>query len=660
MAVISTNTFDPLRRFVGVRLAQGVPVVDADANEQEDIGKFELQSFVRWFIGDGVPVGLDSFRIDGMNLVNDFFIRAGTSSPPLDPATLNPTGRWENGLHRAGRCLVNGVLVLIPADIRFAQQALHAAVSGSGALAALWGVPQVSMPAPADGHLLAYIDTWERLVTPNEEPSLVYPGLGVESCSRLRREWVVRVRDADEAPQPGDTDYVDGHGYYALATITRRAVSGSILASDVTDLRRTGVTLAESIKTPLFARKGTEIVDSARFKSMLEGLRNALFDSLVGGHLPHITASAQDESIFMLGLQRLLAQAQIGEAQVITRSIDNLDALAFLLALYDGQKRFVGLIDTIGNVGSTAAVVQFIADYRKRLDGSAPDAIRGLKPALDDEDLVGAVIEQQQINAFIGASGDTLPEGNVNVFHTGVTPFQPLAAGTPYTFTFDVQSLVVSTDPNEQIDIQVTMSAATWVVNASAASLVMTTNQVLPVTVTVTPNAAEPQGTLTVKAVVHDNALIQSPQPGLDLQIGVAPPAGSNFLIYADDPLNVNSELEIPQAVLTLVVGRNVTLNLKNDSATETRTYEIRHFIKPDVGPDTGWTPVQATPALQTQTVAPASPPLSVFVSVKATAAAAPVGTTGIITATAKVTAVSGAPVADGAEATLEVKFRVV
>ena len=44
MAVISSNSFDPLSRYVSVRMQQGVPLVDRDWNEREDARRFEARS----------------------------------------------------------------------------------------------------------------------------------------------------------------------------------------------------------------------------------------------------------------------------------------------------------------------------------------------------------------------------------------------------------------------------------------------------------------------------------------------------------------------------------------------------------------------------------------------------------------------------------------
>ena len=71
MAVITNDTFRALNRYVGVRLQQGVPLVDADWNEKEDIRRFELRAFLKWFVGDGVPAGNDGFRIEGIGVNDD-------------------------------------------------------------------------------------------------------------------------------------------------------------------------------------------------------------------------------------------------------------------------------------------------------------------------------------------------------------------------------------------------------------------------------------------------------------------------------------------------------------------------------------------------------------------------------------------------------------
>jgi hypothetical protein len=51
------------KRYVGVRMQQGVPVLDADWNEMEDLRKHELNELFKQFIGGGVPTGNNGFCI---------------------------------------------------------------------------------------------------------------------------------------------------------------------------------------------------------------------------------------------------------------------------------------------------------------------------------------------------------------------------------------------------------------------------------------------------------------------------------------------------------------------------------------------------------------------------------------------------------------------
>ncbi len=238
MATMTTSTFNPLLRYVNVRLQQGVPIVDADWNELDDIRKFELRAFLKWYVGDGIPAGNDGFRIAG-GLDNDFTVTAG--APPAGPG-VTPA---DAVLRIAGRLIVDGLDVIILEDLNYTAQPLHAAQPGAAALAAKLGVPVVAAlttPGPPQT-LVAYLDIWERLVTGDEAPALVHPGLGVESCARMRREWVVRVRAGTLVPVPGDTDYLAGHLYYPLATVNRRAGVATIADTDLVDRRGRGLLL---------------------------------------------------------------------------------------------------------------------------------------------------------------------------------------------------------------------------------------------------------------------------------------------------------------------------------------------------------------------------------------------------------------------------------
>src|SRR5438445_6980636 len=115
MAVITLSTFDPLKARCNVRLQQGVPIVDADWNELDDIRKFELRAYLKWFVGDGIPDGSDAFRINAITpaVADVFIIRAGVAAAGAG------TPNYDLALRFAGRAIVDGLDVIIPQDATY-------------------------------------------------------------------------------------------------------------------------------------------------------------------------------------------------------------------------------------------------------------------------------------------------------------------------------------------------------------------------------------------------------------------------------------------------------------------------------------------------------------------------------------------------------------
>jgi Family of unknown function (DUF6519)/IPT/TIG domain len=232
MPVITTSTFDPLKGRCNVRLQQGVPLVDADWNELDDIHKFELRSYLRWFVGDGIPDGVDAFKIDTVNppVVDDFIIRAGGQAP------LPGTSNYERAIHCAGRAVVDGLGIIITTDINYKAQPLFSNAVGLG-------VPLIAPLPPASGKFAVYLDVWEHLVTAQQDPSLVLSGIGTESCARVKREWCVRTRLGTTAPQAIDPDFIADHSYYLLAIIARSNVNDPLVPASVEDRRHVRLSL---------------------------------------------------------------------------------------------------------------------------------------------------------------------------------------------------------------------------------------------------------------------------------------------------------------------------------------------------------------------------------------------------------------------------------
>ena len=151
------------RHYVSIRLQQGVPLLDADWNEQEDIRRLELETLMARAIGSGVPAGNDGFRIREANPnSNNFFV--------------------EQGL-----ILVDGWLIYNPSGVDYVNQPHRNAHGVEPPL------PVPLDPSPIARRDLVYLDAWERPVASNEDPTLVDARIGIETALRVERAWVVRT-----------------------------------------------------------------------------------------------------------------------------------------------------------------------------------------------------------------------------------------------------------------------------------------------------------------------------------------------------------------------------------------------------------------------------------------------------------------------------------
>jgi hypothetical protein len=249
MGNFSRNTFDRLKHYIGVRLQQGVPLIDADWNELEDIRKFELQAFLKWFVGSGVPLGNNGFQIIAASGTNNNFDITGGDGTAAG----------------AGRCIVDGWDVMIESNLRYSNQLLY----NNATLAARWGVAPIA-PLTTPGAVrvdTVYLDVWEREVDSGEDSDLINPAIGLETCVRLKREWAVRVAEGSLSPPAPSA----GHSFYAIARLNRAAGSATITATQIEDLRTTGINLSAM---------AAEIQDA---RGMKANLGNRLDESLTKG-----------------------------------------------------------------------------------------------------------------------------------------------------------------------------------------------------------------------------------------------------------------------------------------------------------------------------------------------------------------------------------------
>ncbi|NQE46227.1 hypothetical protein C5S31_09430, partial [ANME-1 cluster archaeon GoMg2] len=184
------DTFDPKNRYIGIRLQQGVPLLDRDWNELEDIRRYEEAMLRKWYVGNGTPD--DGYKISVVEPpVNDFKIAAG-------------------------RCIVDGFEVVNDKGICYTDQADVKPLSTG-----------------TDRADTVYLDVWIEEVTGAEDPALNNSqDVNVPTCERHKLEWRVRIGKESKGEE--------FHHYYDLAEI--RWADGVII--EVKDLRTTKLTLA--------------------------------------------------------------------------------------------------------------------------------------------------------------------------------------------------------------------------------------------------------------------------------------------------------------------------------------------------------------------------------------------------------------------------------
>ena len=195
------DTFDADNGYVGLRLQQGVPLLDRDWNECEDIRRHVERMLRRHYVGDGVPD------------LAGFAIAPAPGSADHD-VVIGP-----------GRCSVDGLEVANPGPVAFSSQ---------GA-----GTPLPAPPAGSPIVLSLYLEPIVERVDSTTVPSLGNPqDINRETAVRDRLRWEVRAVRHPDVPPPGT---------YELAEIHRPAGSTIVAAEHIVDRRRTALSLATTV-----------------------------------------------------------------------------------------------------------------------------------------------------------------------------------------------------------------------------------------------------------------------------------------------------------------------------------------------------------------------------------------------------------------------------
>jgi hypothetical protein len=181
--------------YVGVRIEQGVPILDRDLNLMGDLAISSVQSLAAAYVGDGVPVGSDAFKIIAIDGAFDFLISGGND-----------------------QLLAGGFAVKNPSTIAYSSQP---------------GAPPITpVHVPNVRSDQVYLDAWLAEVDAATDPSLGNPNdVGVQTSVRRSVSWRVRVAEGTVAGTPPT-----GHTYVPLANIIFHT-NTRVLRVSVFDLR---------------------------------------------------------------------------------------------------------------------------------------------------------------------------------------------------------------------------------------------------------------------------------------------------------------------------------------------------------------------------------------------------------------------------------------
>lgn len=615
---------DP-RHYVAVKLQQGVPILDADINDEGEIRRREMEVFVRDVIGDGVP-GLGSgFSIDAIEQDNDFAILPGV-------------------------LIVGGWQVINPATRLYSDLPRF---SGAGT--------DLNTPV-GDRTDIVYLDIYEAETAAfgtNPDLRLINENIGIETTTRIERRWTIWVAE-NQSDFSALVLNEPGHKYYPLARL-HRSSSARVEEYMIEDLRRLGLTLADSIKAPMYVRRAGEEVNSLRFSLMLQNLRNIVKHWQQNSLFPVVLSTTESWLSYQNAANEIYYLTTSAEVNSDIKNLDNGDGLALLQKLVDAQHDLLNVITVFGSgIPSEMQAIDLYADY---LDGDPSNSIPGIQSALDQNDLLGAVQGQEALTEFLGLSTGDLPQGSVTAILSAVTPATNVTTGE-IQLTYTITSELLTPATTEIFTLEALSSDVRWATTLNVSQVSLLPGASSTVVMTVDPANTLVNGDfadINLIARAQRRPSIMSVQPSQRFTIGALPP-GETFFFYSGSTDLENGNLPVARADIEEEIYE-VEFTLVNSSGgAELHAFEIVYeLIWPTILP-TGIVPATWIPNAQitlgNQQVPGANTP--VIISIRAPdLSAVTEDISFVLSVTTTLTNVDGLPVASGKSTLLEIPVTI-
>ena len=613
--ILSGDSVTDARHYVAVRMQQGVPLLDADWNDMDDIRRQESRLYLRHYLGDCIPDDADGFRIGSATSNNNFSI-----SP--------------------GRALVDGMLVINE----------NTGLSYTGQTAA-FGLTVAPITPPTAVEVprtdLVYLDVWEQeigtVTTDRNDDRLVDASIGVETARRLERRWLVSV--AQNADSLAAVTALPDHRYMALALIVRTTTSPAIQPEWIYDLRMRNVNIAQYLKRPFTISRGTHSFSNSLLADLLESLRTTYLLRVENDRLFFDLTDNTARTMVLFAINNLMQICSTAGLQARTNNLNLTDTGQIFSTLLASQREVLTTLDTHND--SAVAYAAFASDYRSRLDV--------LETALGALDLIDAYEQQLSINQWLALAVDALPEGNVLVNFVDISPLENIVAGSSYIVSVEITNELTSTQGHEIIDVNASLDSSFWSVTPATQSLSLN-NVGQPgntgvISFTVIPNSSDVIASLSVIGIPRRNSSIHSSQPALVLTIGVTPTLGGAIQYIGPPPLNASNQVEIPNAIV--ISGGGATLNFVFHNVTPTtQDFHLEWVISLSSGTITDWVPDDTTPSTRTLTALVAGASIGQGITIRNTA--------GVATGASGTIHITMTPATSGSPETYDIDFIIV